>query len=139
MHLPLWAGQQDQRETPFTPPVNAVLALNRALKELAKQGGWQARHAHYSNLAGQVKRALSRQGIEPLLDPGESSCVLNAYHLPPGKTYAEIHDGMKQRGFVIYAGQGSLAGEMFRISTMGDIGNYDMERLLAALSSVFSE
>jgi 2-aminoethylphosphonate-pyruvate transaminase len=79
------------------------------------------------------------QGIEALLKPGESSCVLNAYRLPDGKTYDEIHDRLKQRGFIIYAGQGALVAEMFRISTMGDISDYDMERLHAALSSVYSE
>jgi 2-aminoethylphosphonate-pyruvate transaminase len=139
LHLPLWAGAQDQQETPFTPPVNSLLALDKALAELAAQGGWKARHAQYGNLARQVKRALSSRGVRPLLDPGKSSCVLNAYHLPAGKTYEDIHDGLKQRGFVIYAGQGRLAAEIFRVSTMGDISHYDMERLLAALSSVFSD
>lgn len=139
LHLPIWADKQDRQGTPFTPSVNGVLALEQALKELSGQGGWQARHAHYSQLAGKVKRALAREGVEPLLGPGESSCVLNAYRLPAGKGYDEIHDGLKQRGFVIYAGQGSLVAEMFRISTMGDISDYDMERLLAALHAVFSE
>ena len=138
MHLPLWAGQQDQQGTPFTPPVNGLLALDTALTELRKSGGWRARHAQYTHLASQVKRELSRHGVHALLAPGESSCVLNAYCLPEGKTYPEIHSGLKQRGFVVYAGQGSLVAEMFRISTMGDISHYDMERLLAALSAVFS-
>ena len=44
---------------------------------------------------------------------------------------------LKQWGFVIYAGQGDLAAQLFRISTMGDITDYDMERLLAAIESVF--
>jgi 2-aminoethylphosphonate-pyruvate transaminase len=138
MHLPLWAEKQDRQETPFTPPVNGLLALESALGELVKHGGWQARHAYYTKLANEVKRVLSAQGVQPLLDAGESSCVLNAYRLPEGKTYDEIHQGLKQRGFIIYAGQGGLVAEMFRISTMGDISHYDMERLLAALSSVFS-
>jgi 2-aminoethylphosphonate-pyruvate transaminase len=138
LHLPLWADKQDQQETPFTPPVNGVLALEQALTELAGQGGWQGRHVHYTKLAGKVKRALAVQKVEPLLRPGESSCVLNAYRIPEGRTYGEIHDGLKHRGFVIYAGQGSMVTEMFRISTMGDISDYDMERLLAALHTVFS-
>ena len=139
MHLPLWADAQDRQGTPFTPPVNSVLALERALQELAGEGGWRVRRAHYSNLAGRVRRELSRAGVEPLLDPSESSCVLTAYRLPHGSSYESIHDGLKQRGFVIYAGQGKLASGIFRISTMGDISDYDMERLLASLSSVFSD
>ena len=138
LHLPLWASQQDRQATPFTPSVNAVLALDKALRELSRQGGWRARQTRYARLAGEVKRALSRLGVEPLLEPGESSCALNAYRLPAGRTYDDIHDGLKQWGFVIYAGQGGLAAEMFRISTMGDITHYDMERLLAALHDVLS-
>jgi len=60
-----------------------------------------------------------------------------SYRIPDGMSYAQIHDGLKQWGFVIYAGQGSLAAQLFRISTMGDITHYDMERLLAAIESVF--
>jgi 2-aminoethylphosphonate-pyruvate transaminase len=138
LHLPLWSENQDRRSTPFTPPVNGLLALEKALEELARHGGWRARHAHYGQLAGQVKRSLSRLGVEPLLEPGESSCALIAYRMPEGMTYGQIHDGLKQRGFVIYAGQGRLEAEMFRISTMGDIRHYDMERLLAALDDIFS-
>jgi 2-aminoethylphosphonate-pyruvate transaminase len=137
-NLPLWAEKQDRQGTPFTPPVNSLLALDQALAELKEQGGWRARHANYSRLAGQVERSLAGHGVELLLEPGQSSCVLHAYHLPDGKSYEKIHAGLKQRGFVIYAGQGNLAEHMFRISTMGEIGNYDMERLLAALSAVFS-
>jgi 2-aminoethylphosphonate-pyruvate transaminase len=139
LHLPLWAVAQERQGTPFTPPVNSMLALDKALAELAEQGGWKGRHAKYRNLAGQVNRVLLAHGVPALLDPAESSCVLRAYRLPAGKTYAEIHDGLKQRGFVVYAGQGSFEDQMFRISTMGDISHYDMERLLAALSSVFAE
>ena len=138
MHLPLWLEKQDQDSTPFTPSVNGMLALSKALQELKKQGGWEARHARYSHLAGQVTRALSKYGVEAMLEPGASSCALNAYRIPGGMSYDQIHDHLKQWGFVIYAGQGGLEAEMFRISTMGDITHYDMERLLAAIHEVFS-
>ncbi|MFP3617205.1 2-aminoethylphosphonate aminotransferase, partial [Paraburkholderia sp. SIMBA_050] len=41
-----------------------------------------------------------------------------------------LHDGLKARGFVIYAGQGGLSKELFRISTMGAIQAADVDRLL---------
>ena len=138
LHLPLWSEQQDKSSTPFTPSVNSVLALDQALKELNANGGWKARHTRYKKLAQRVERALRRYGIELMLDSGENSCVLYSYRLPANMSYDTIHDGLKQRGFVIYAGQGKLSTEMFRISTMGDISDYDMERLLASLHAVFS-
>jgi 2-aminoethylphosphonate-pyruvate transaminase len=137
LHLPLWVKQQDIGSTPFTPPVNGLLALNQALIELQEQGGWRARHARYHKLADKVGRTLECYSVAPLLGPGQSSCVLRSYCLPADKSYEDIHDGLKQRGFIIYAGQGELQEAMFRISTMGDISDYDMERLLASLSAVF--
>lgn len=136
LHLPLWLEQQDRASTPFTPAVNGLLALDKALEELQAQGGWRARHARYSKLAGRVRRALEGLGVKTLLPPAESSAVLTAYRMPEGQSYEAIHDGFKQWGFVIYAGQGALASQLFRISTMGDITDYDMERLLAAIPSV---
>ena len=138
LHLPLWSEQQDQASTPFTPPVNGLQALDQAMKELVAQGGWQARHARYHKLASRVGRTLHRYGVETMLDPAEFSCVLRSYRLPVNSSYEVIHDGLKQRGFVIYAGQGRMAAEMFRISTMGDITDWDMERLGAALYAVFA-
>lgn len=136
LHLPLWAGHQAKRSTPFTPAVNALQALDRALEELAHQGGWKARRSRYTELAERVARALDRLGVEPLLPPGASSCVLRAYRLPQGMAYETLHDGLKQRGFVIYAGQGPLARDIFRISTMGEISDQDLQRLQEALEAV---
>lgn len=138
LDLALWAQHQVRRSTPFTPPVNGLLALDQALTELADSGGWTVRHARYHRLADRVSQRLARLGVTALLPAHESSCVLRAYHLPGGQTYQTLHDGLKLHGFVIYAGQGKLLNEMFRISTMGDISDYDIEQLLVAFDEVFS-
>jgi len=136
LHLPLWAAQQAERSTPFTPPVNAMQALDQALVELKCQGGWKVRQARYSELAEEISGVLAHLGVEPLLPAGASSCVLRAYRLPVGVPYKVVHDGLKKQGFVIYAGQGALARDIFRISTMGEIGDDDTRRLLDALDAV---
>ena len=41
--------------------------------------------------------------------------------LPEGWSYERLHDRLKEHGFVIYAGQGDLASEVFRVAHMGDI------------------
>lgn len=137
LHLPLWAGHQSKRSTPFTPPVNAMQALDRALAELRRQGGWKARRARYLELAGTIARRLDGFGVEALVAAKASSCVLRAYRLPAGMRYETMHDALKRRGFIVYAGQGPLAGGIFRISTMGEITDDDLQRLLEALDAVF--
>ena len=124
------ARLQDQRNTPFTPSVHAYYALVEALRELADEGGWTARHARYAALAEQVRAGLAARGMASVLPADESSVVLRAYRLPNGVSYPQLHDALKALGFVIYAGQGGLSAELFRISTMGDIHAKDIERLL---------
>lgn len=138
LHLPRWAAAQDAESTPFTPPVNAYLALSEALLELREQGGWAARRARYLELAERVRSELQRCGVEPWLAPADSACALRSYRLPRGVNYNAVHDGFKRHGFVIYAGQGGLSGEMFRIATMGAISDDDVSRLEAAIAKIFA-
>ncbi|MDR0243482.1 MAG: 2-aminoethylphosphonate aminotransferase [Burkholderia sp.] len=130
------AKLQDQRNTPFTPSVHAYYALVEALREFDEAGGWRARHAHYKALADQAQAGLAARGMPLVLPEGTSSVVLRAYRLPQGVTYETLHDGLKARGFVIYAGQGGLSKELFRISTMGAIQAADVERLLEGFTAL---
>ncbi|SAL17416.1 class V aminotransferase [Caballeronia peredens] len=126
------AKLQDARNTPFTPSVHAYYALVEALREFEEEGGWRARHARYAKLAEQVRAGLAALGMESALPPDESSVVLRAYRLPAGVTYETLHDALKAKGFVIYAGQGGLSKELFRISTMGALDANDMDRLISS-------
>lgn len=137
LHLPDWAERQRLDSTPYTPSVNAVLALHQALIELAAQGGWTARRARYRELAETVRVCLLELGVETWLPAADSSCVLRSYRLPEGVDYNSVHAALKRDGFIIYEGQGGLAKEMFRISTMGDITDADLARLCTALVGVF--
>ncbi|HTJ95254.1 MAG TPA: 2-aminoethylphosphonate aminotransferase [Pararobbsia sp.] len=128
------ARLQAQRNTPFTPSVHAYYALVEGLRELKDQGGWPARHAHYRALADQAARGLASLGIEPALPAEQSSVVLRSYRLPANLSYAQLHDGLKAQGFVIYAGQGGLSSEIFRISTMGSIEAADIDRLVDSVA-----
>jgi 2-aminoethylphosphonate-pyruvate transaminase len=130
------AHMQAARNTPFTPSVHAYYALVEALREFEEEGGLAARHARYASLAEQVRSGLATRGIASVLPPEQSSVVLRAYNLPEGIAYEPLHDVLKARGFVIYAGQGDLSKQLFRISTMGDIAQTDLERLLRAFDEL---
>lgn len=136
LDLASYAEKQDARGTPFTPAVPAFHALAAALAEHAEAGGWSARRVHYRALAAQVAEGLAALGIEAVLDAEQSSCVLRSYRLPPAMSYAELHDHLKAAGFVIYAGQGEFADQIFRISTMGDLDSRDINELIARFAEI---
>lgn len=130
------ARYQDERGTPFTPSVHAYYALVEALREFAEQGGRSARHKHFAGLAEQARAGLAALGIDPVIPPNHSSVVLRSYKLPAVITYTQLHDALKAAGFVIYAGQGDLSKTLFRISTMGNLGSADIERLLSCFARI---
>jgi 2-aminoethylphosphonate-pyruvate transaminase len=129
---------QERSGTPFTQSVQTFYALSAALDELASEGGWRARRTCYRQRLGRIRRGLRELGIEGLLPETDSSCVLHGFNLPTGMSYAELHDALKARGFVIYAGQSKLAEHIFRISMMGDITEADLTRLEAALREILA-
>jgi 2-aminoethylphosphonate-pyruvate transaminase len=128
--------EQDRGGTPFTPAVPAFYALHEALGELADDGGWTRRAARYRELAEKVGRGLAGLGVHPYIPAEESSVVLRSYRLPDSMRYELLHDELRKRGFVIYAGPGALEQQLFRISTMGEITDADIARLLAAFSEI---
>lgn len=122
--------------SPFTQAVQVAFALREALAEHEEEGGWSARRAGFRARAGRLAATLGRLGIGTLLSASEYSSVLWSYRLPPGMSYARLHGGLKKRGFVIYAGQGHLSPDIFRIAHMGDIREADLERLDTALAAI---
>lgn len=136
VYLDLWRHWKEQARgwSPFTQSVHVVYALQEALRELEEQGGWRARHREYAWRMARVRDTLTALGVAYFLDDGAtaSSSILTAFKMPAGKSYERLHDDLKARGFVIYAGQGPYLGKMFRIAVMGDLGPRDIEALLEA-------
>ncbi len=137
LDLAAYAREQARGVSPFTQAVQVVQALREALAEFGEAGGWHARRALYLARSGGVRRRLTELGVEPLIPVEASASMLTAFRLPAGASYVRIHDALKSRGFIIYAGQGEFAERIFRVATMGAIAETDLDRLLAALRDVF--
>lgn len=133
-----YVARQDGHGTPFTPSVQTFYALDAALDEFFASGGWPARQALFRQRMAAVRTTLEALGVRALLSEQETSCVLHAFELPAGRTYQALHDALKARGFIIYAGQGALSERVFRVSAMGDISAADLARLCQALQGVLS-
>jgi len=127
---------QDENGTPFTQSIQTFYALAEALNELKDAGGWNKRQQQYWNLMNIVRSGLQELNIKSCLKRDETSCVLNSFHLPEGISYEELHDKLKQAGFIIYAGQGGFANSLFRISCMGEISDSDMERFVEEIGKI---
>jgi len=103
---------------PFTPPIPALASLDAALDEVLVRGPENHRRV-YEERAAVLDEVLTEIGLEPIVAPHERSRTVRSVPLPAGVDYAALHDRLKREGFVIYAGQGALADEIFRVCCMG--------------------
>jgi 2-aminoethylphosphonate-pyruvate transaminase len=135
LHLPLHWEAQERRSIPFTPSVQAWYALDEALDELLEETVAK-RIQRYHAAAQLLREGFARLGLKPLLPSDLQSHSLTSLMLPDGVTYPPLHDGLKERGFVIYEGQGKLQTGVFRVANMGHLTLDDFRRFLTALEAV---
>jgi 2-aminoethylphosphonate-pyruvate transaminase len=120
---------------PFTPAVQIAYALDEALAELLEETV-AGRIARYASAARLLRAGFARLALECVLPEAMRSNTITSLRFPAGRTYADLHDALRARGFVIYEGQGWFAREAFRVANMGALGRTDFERFLAALGEV---
>ncbi|MER8120230.1 aminotransferase class V-fold PLP-dependent enzyme [Streptomyces sp. NPDC094031] len=108
-------------DIPFTPAVQTCYALDEAITEYESAGGYGARVRLYRERADLVRAGFARLGLPVLIEEPYRANSVTALELPTGVTYPALHDELKRRGYVVYAGQGRLSRTHFRIATMGEI------------------
>jgi 2-aminoethylphosphonate-pyruvate transaminase len=129
---------QEADNTPFTPAVQVLHAMEQALIELEREGVAR-RMARYADNARVLRAGMAALGLEPLVPAGARSNVLTTFRLPPGVSYEALHDAMKRRGYIIYAGQGELRASAFRVANMGTLTPEDMRGVVAAFAECLAE
>jgi 2-aminoethylphosphonate-pyruvate transaminase len=119
----------------FTPAIPAYYALDVALDELIEETV-QGRVQRYANAAKFLRAGFKDIGLEFLIPEGWRSNCLTGLRLPEGVSYEKLHAELKGNGFVIYAGQGILSDNIFRIANMGDINQEEFQRFLKELKTI---
>lgn len=121
-------------QTPWTPAVSVMFGLDKALEMMLAEGVGAIHERHVS--VGQHVR----QGIESLglnlfpKDPETASNTVTAIHSPEGlDTKALLTELRTMHDVVLAAGQGYLAGTMFRIGHLGYVTESDIEDVLNSL------
>tara|TARA_B100000315_G_C14590007_1_gene595258 strand:- start:979 stop:2067 length:1089 start_codon:yes stop_codon:yes gene_type:complete len=133
-----WKKEQ-KGETPFTPAVQLIFALDTALQEFVEEG-YEKRIERYRGLAKRMRQGLEELGFELILLPEEmQSNILTAIRMPDNMDYWEMHDKLKERGITIYSDKDVLEERKFRVATLGHITDEDVDWFLKNLKEVTEE
>lgn len=122
-------------EPPFTPAVQIYYSFNQALDELRRQS-LKKRIGAYARKMAIFEEGLAKLGVRFLVEKKYRSHVLLSAKLPAGISYEKLHDGLKKKGFVIYAGQSALKKTIFRVSCLGEVAEADIRRFLKEFARI---
>jgi 2-aminoethylphosphonate-pyruvate transaminase len=132
LDLPKNWDAQEKGAPLFTAAVQNLFAFEAALEELREETV-PGRVARMKRVSALLRSGFKELGLELLLPEAVRSNTITTLALPAGVTYPALHDALKGKGYVIYAGQGGLEKTVFRVANMGALGEADFTGFLAAL------
>ncbi|MCC5606791.1 alanine--glyoxylate aminotransferase family protein [Nostoc sp. CHAB 5834] len=124
--------------TPFTPPVNLIVALHTTLR-IMKEEGLESIFARHERLKNATRAAI--QGLNlPLFAADSSASPAITAVAPQGIEPDKIRSLMKKRFDIALAGgQDHLSNKIFRIGHLGFVSDRDILSCIASLEVTLRE
>ena len=130
---------QAKLDSPFTPAVSLVVALDVALGLLLEEG-LEAACARHARLGRACRAGIKAMGLELFSPDEERSAVVTAAYMPEGLESTELTLALRDRhGITIASGQGELKEKIYRIGHIGWFDEFDIATALSAVELVLGE
>ncbi|MFP4590326.1 MAG: pyridoxal-phosphate-dependent aminotransferase family protein [Halobacteriales archaeon] len=129
-------------QTPFTSAVTLFFGLQAALDGIMEIGvdAWLDAHAERARAWERTARAMGLELFASPAGPSDFANTVTAIELPePVKAdYETFTAELRDRDVFVGGGHGHLAGEIFRLGTMGDLTPARMARGVDAVGAALS-
>lgn len=128
-----------ENTTPYTPAVNLIFGLHKALKMMKKEGLSNI-YTRHQKLALGLRAAVKALGLELLVkDDENASHAITSIYPPKGISVPDIRNSFKKDFDIIVAnGQNTLKDKIFRMGTLGFVSERDLITAVGALEAVLT-
>ncbi len=138
--LPLYKKFNEKKKgTPSTPPLPQIFGLNVVLRIIEKMGGKKEWLDMYRKRSEMIREGVKEMGLGILAEPGYESPTITAAVVPEGMKGVDVYNAMRERGFELAKGYGSVAEKTFRIGNMGYMTFDDIREMLDNLREVIEK
>ena len=123
----------ERGQTPWTPVIPIVYAIDRALQIMMKEGMSNiiARHSRIGDL---TRKGVKSLGLSLFADEKYASNTVTAVNAPEGTNANDLRKILLgENEIVLGGGQQSLDGKIFRIGHLGMVTEGDIEAVISAL------
>lgn len=135
-----WVAMEKNGQWRFTPPVQVLVAFDKALQLYQAEGGLAGRGGRYRDNCKILVDGMRALGFETLLPDALQAPIIVTFHMPADRNFGfqEFYDRLSDRGYVIYPGKLTVA-ETFRIGCIGSLGGEQIRGALVAIEQTLSE
>lgn len=123
----------EKGETPFTPAVSVVIALQEALRLMAEEG-LDAIVERHEDLARAARRGAQALGLALFADEQYASPTVTSVRSPTRVDSRQLIRVLREEhDCIIAGGQGRMEGQIFRLGHMGFVTIADLTSMLGSL------
>jgi aspartate aminotransferase-like enzyme len=129
----------DKGQTPETPAISTIFALNAALKIMTTRGVKET-FAYYADMAAYTRKQLTDNGFKLFGDQTHASNSVSACLVPDGVEDKAFRGLIKKNYSVILSGgKGEAEGKIVRVAHMGWVTKPDIDEVISAMASARKE
>lgn len=138
--LAQWEGLEKNGQFRFTPPVQSLLAFEKALIELEEEGGIEKRNTRYASNNKIIQEGMAQMGFKSYVPQSLQSPIISTFYYPTDENFNFnlFYNLLSEKGSVIYPGKLTKA-DCFRIGNIGDLHAEDMYTLLHDIKKTLTE
>jgi predicted phosphoserine aminotransferase len=136
--LPLLEKYLLRNQTPATPAISLMYALDRQLEDMVAEG-MEARFARHLAMRDRTIDWAGAHGFSLFAADGYRSPTVTCVSNDRGLDISALNQYLREAGMIISNGYGPLKGKNFRIAHMGDTTMSDLDALLATIDGYLTQ
>jgi len=136
-NLDIFEKYHAKNQTPTTPSISHIIALNRQLDRFFEEG-LDARFARHQEMADYVRNWCTEKGFSLFSEEGFRSNSVTAANNELGISISGLNKELAKHEMTISNGYGDLKEKTFRIAHMGDIQLEDLKELTAKIDEIIA-
>jgi 2-aminoethylphosphonate-pyruvate transaminase len=122
-------------QTPNTPAVQLVYALNQALTNILHEGVSN----HYKILKDKalfLRKGMLSLGLKFLIHQKDMCSVLTTVYVPTYINVSELRAELRSKSIIIYEGKGCFKNRVFQVGNIGELSFADLRYFLDSLQQI---
>jgi aspartate aminotransferase-like enzyme len=126
---------EKKHQTPFTPNIPLLYALNKRMDLLLKETYNHVYQRHKT--MAEYTQNWARRNFALFPEPGYESITVTCIQNTSGKSVQELSEKLAEKGFTISNGYGKLKEKTFRIGHMGEWNPTEIKKVLSLINEIW--